>query len=288
MNGGDTPSTPAADAPRSPELGLSLDLGGIETNFHDVGTGAPVLLIHGSGPGVTAWANWRLVIPELSGRFRVVAPDMAGFGYTRTPADWTPGIDAWVGQAVALLDALKLERVALVGNSFGGSISLHLADRHPDRVSRIVLMGAVGVSFPITDGLEKVWGYEPSEAAMRELMRVFAYDQGLISSDLVQMRYRASIRDDVQERFARLFPAPRQRWLDALALPPERLARLNRPVLLVHGQQDQVIPFEASERLAALLPNARLHPVDRCGHWVQIEHTREFIDQVTAFLAAED
>src|SRR3546814_16770648 len=65
-----------------PEIGKSLVVDGSLTNYHDVGEGAPVLLIHGSGPGVTAWANWRLNIPELEKRFRVIAPDMFGFGYS--------------------------------------------------------------------------------------------------------------------------------------------------------------------------------------------------------------
>lgn len=269
---------------RSPEIGQSIDLNGLATNYHDVGSGEPVLLIHGSGPGVTAWANWRLVIPGLAGKARAIAPDMAGFGYTRTPRDWRATPANWVAQAVALLDALEIPRASIIGNSFGGAIGLHLADRHPDRVGKIVLMGAVGVSFPITDGLEKVWGYQPSEAGMRDLMRVFAYDHALITDDLVAMRYKASIRDDVQERFASLFPAPRQRWVETLALPEERLAKITHPTLLVHGREDRVIPFEASERLARILPNAALHPVERCGHWVQIEHTNEFLSVVDRFL----
>lgn len=268
----------------SPEIANSRPIGATLTNFHDVGTGTPVLLIHGSGPGVSAWANWRLVMPELSKRARVIAPDMAGFGYTvsHDPADTTQ--EGWVAQVTGLLDALELPSVSIIGNSFGGAIALHTAAAHPERVNKLVLMGAVGVSFPLSDGLDKVWGYEPSLDNMRELMRVFAYNQGLITDDLTEMRYRASIRADVQQRFAALFPAPRQRWVEALALPPERLRAITQPTLLVHGRQDQVIPFAVSERLAELLPNSRLHAVERCGHWVQIEHTQEFLREVEAFL----
>jgi len=269
---------------KSPEVASRVDLAGVETNYHDIGSGEPVVLIHGSGPGVSAWANWRLVIPELGKRARVIAPDMAGFGYTRTPDDWVATPAAWAEQVVRLLDALNVPKAAVIGNSFGGAIALHLARLHPDRVSKIVLMGAVGVSFPITEGLEKVWGYEPSEEAMRDLMRVFAFDHSLITDDLVAMRYRASIRDDVQQRFSSLFPAPRQRWVDALALPEGDLSRIVAPTLLIHGVDDLVIPFEASVRLSKILPNAVLHPVEKCGHWVQIEHTREFLSAVEDFL----
>jgi 2-hydroxymuconate-semialdehyde hydrolase len=83
-----------------------------------------VLLIHGSGPGVTAWANWRLVMPALAQSCRVIAPDMVGFGYTeRLPGD-VHTMEGWVAHAIGVLDALGIERTDLVGNSFGGAIAL--------------------------------------------------------------------------------------------------------------------------------------------------------------------
>ena len=81
---------------QNPEIGRRIRTGSFETNVHDVGSGAPVLLIHGSGPGVSAWANWRLVIPALAKARRVVAPDMVGFGYTDRPAGIEYGMDTWV------------------------------------------------------------------------------------------------------------------------------------------------------------------------------------------------
>ena len=190
----------------SPEVANSLQVGDCTINYHDRGQGEPILLIHGSGPGVTAWANWRGVIPALAEKARVIAPDMLGFGYTRCPMDRPLDPQAWVAQLVGLLDALDIPRVAVVGNSFGGAIALAFALRHPERVSRLVLMGSAGLSFQLTEGLDKVWGYQPSLQAMRELMQVFAWDHGIITDDLVRMRYEASIRDDVQSRFAQLFP----------------------------------------------------------------------------------
>ncbi len=269
------------------EVGKILNLGGIETNYHDQGSGDPVLLIHGSGPGVTAWANWRTVLPLLAQTHRAIAPDMAGFGYTRAPDDFPPTPEFWVAQVLHLLDALGLERVSVIGNSFGGAIALHLAHRHPGRVRRLLLMGSVGVSFPISAGLEKVWGYQPSLGAMRELLKIFAHDHSIITGDLVEMRYRASIRDNVQARFARLFPPPRQRGVDMLALSDADLAGISAPVALVHGRDDQVIPFAVSEALSRRLPTATLYPIDDCGHWVQIEKSERFLEIATRFLESE-
>ena len=136
----------------NPEIGKRVRTGAFESNVHDQGKGAPVLLIHGSGPGVSAWANWRLVLPALAEQRRVIAPDMVGFGYTDRPQGIEYGMPVWVQQAVDLMDALGVERADLVGNSFGAGLALALAIRAPQRVRRLVLMGAMGVSFPITPG----------------------------------------------------------------------------------------------------------------------------------------
>ncbi len=272
---------------KTPEIGRQLQLGDCTINFHDVGQGEPILLIHGSGPGVTAWANWRGVIPVLGQRARVIAPDMLGFGYTQCPADQPLDPAAWVRQLLDLLDALGLPQVHLVGNSFGGAIALALAHRQPERVRRLVLMGAVGVSFPISAGLDKVWGYQPSLQAMRELIGLFAFDQGIVTDDLVRMRYQASIRADVQQRFARLFPAPRQRGVDMLALTEQALRGIKHRTLILHGRDDRVIPLEVSERLLRLIPHADLHVFGGCGHWVQIEKADAFLRLVSDFLLGD-
>src|ERR1700761_5923921 len=114
-----------------PEIGTTVDAGGIKTNYLEAGSGSPVVLIHGSGPGVTAYANWRLVLPVLAERFRVLAPDMAGFGFSERPEKADYGVDLWTDQLVGFLDALGIEQAAVVGNSFGGAIALRLAARHP-------------------------------------------------------------------------------------------------------------------------------------------------------------
>ncbi len=272
----------------SPEIGRSLTVRGIKVNYHDRGNGPPVLLIHGSGPGVTAWANWRLTIPVLEEQCRVIAPDMAGFGYTDSPHEVTCSSVDWSNQLLGLLDAIDIETVSIVGNSFGGSIALEFAKRNPHRCDKLVLMGAVGTPFHITAGLESVWGYTPSHENMRELLKVFVANEDLVSEDLVEMRYRASIRPGVQERFARLFPAPRQRWVDALSQTPADLATIKQPILLIHGKQDKVIPFAASESLSTLLPNASLLPIDQCGHWVQIEQAEVFSQALLDFLTQSD
>ena len=280
----------------NPEIGKKVRTGAFESNVHDQGTSAPgqppVLFVHGSGPGVSAWANWRLVLPRLATQRRVVAPDMLGFGYTDRPQPADQAgvytMDAWVQQAVDLLDTLDIAQADLVGNSFGGALALALAIRHPQRVRRLVLMGSVGVRFPITPGLDAVWGYTPSFENMRGIMDVFAHDRRLVNDELAKLRYEASIRPGFQESFGAMFPAPRQRWVDALASPEAAIRALPHSTLVIHGRDDQVIPMSTSLTLAQWIPDAQLHLFGRCGHWTQIEHTERFVRLVGDFLAEAD
>lgn len=274
-----------SSTPSSPEIGRSLLAAGRLTNVHDLGSGAPVLLIHGSGPGVTAWANWRLVMPALAESRRVIAPDMAGFGYTERRPDDDYSMDNWVSHAVGVLDALGIERTDLVGNSFGGAIALALAIRHPERVRRLVLMGSVGVKFEITPALDAVWGYQPSLEAMRGLLDLFAYDRGLVNDDLALLRYEASVRPGFHESFAAMFPAPRQRWVDAMASAEADIRALPHQTLVIHGREDKVIPLLTSQTLSTWIPRAQLHVFGQCGHWTQIEHAGRFARLVTDFLS---
>ncbi len=270
----------------SPEIGVFIDAAGISTNVHDTVVdpgGGTVLLIHGSGPGVSAWANWRLTIPELARDFRVVAPDLTGFGCSDRQGS-AYNMAGWTAHALGVIDALGLDRVHVVGNSFGGSIALSLAIHHPGRVDRLGLMGAVGVPFDITPGLDAVWGYEPSVESMAELLRIFTATPAPGIDDLARLRYEASIRPGVHEAYASMFPAPRQRWVDAMAHADADIASIAAATMIIHGREDRVIPLAASLRLLELIPDAQLHVFGNCGHWTQIEHAEEFSRLLRDFL----
>jgi 2-hydroxymuconate-semialdehyde hydrolase len=100
------------------------------------------------------------------------------------------------------------------------------------------------------------------------------------------MRYQASLNPPVRDSWQAMFPAPRQRWVDDLALPGAELAGIRSPVLLVHGRDDHVVPWRSSSApLLDLLPDSRLHVLGGCGHWTMIEKTAEFLALVQPFLA---
>lgn len=269
----------------NPEIGLNVYVDGIGTNYIQAGSGDPLILIHGSGPGVTAYANWRGVIPDFAEQFACYAPDTLGFGYTDFPSDIHGfAMERWVAHLIGFMDALGIARAHFIGNSYGGALTLALAIRHPERVGRIVLMGAAGLEFELTDGLERVWGYQPSLDAMRDLMTTFAHDPELVKEEIVRSRYEASIRPGAQEAYASLFPEPRQRWLAALASDEADLRALPHHTLMVHGRDDVIVPLEQSIRFNQLIPNSELHVFGKCGHWTQIEKRDRFVELVMPFL----
>ena len=260
----------------NPEIVNSIKTGNYNTNYHDLGEGEVILFIHGSGPGVSAYANWRLAMPELAKDFRVIAPDMAGFGYTDRVDGTNYNMDVWVKQAIDLMDALDIKTFSLVGNSFGGALALALAIKYPERLNKIVLMGAMGIDFELTAGLDQAWGYTPSIENMKSLLDTFAYSRVLVTDELAKMRYEASIRSGFQESFSSMFPYPRQSSVSAMASNEEDIKKINKEVLIIHGRDDKVIPFENSIRLHSLITSSQLHSFGECGHWSQIEHKDRF------------
>ncbi len=122
---------------------------------------------------------------------------------------------------------------------------------------------------------------------MRRLLDLFAHDRSRVDDALARSRHEASVRPGVQEAYAAMFPAPRQRWVDALAADEAEVARLPHRTLVIHGREDRIIPRATSERLLELIPDAQLHVFGRCGHWTQLEHAGRFNRLVEDFLAEE-
>jgi len=114
---------------------------------------------------------------------------------------------------------------------------------------------------------------------------VFAYSRELVNDELAEVRYRASMQPGFQESFSAMFPAPRQRWVEALATPEDDIRALQHRALVIHGREDQVIPVDNSYRLSQLLPRGDLHVFAQCGHWSQIEKSTDFNRIVGDFLA---
>lgn len=263
----------------------TIDAGGVQTSYLEAGAGEPVVMLHGSGPGVSAMANWQHNIGALAQRFRVLAPDIVGFGATQRPDDVVYSLRTWTDQIWAFLDTLGIEKTAIVGNSLGGRIALQMATDCPDRITKMVLMGAPGVGMTLTDGLTALRAYEPSHDAMRDLLRnYFVVDPAMITDELVAIRYEASIADGAYDAYRAMFFDPRHTG-SQLGITEDEVRAIATPALLVHGREDRVVPMQVSVTMLGLLPNADLHVFSACGHWTQIERADEFSALVADYLA---
>ncbi|ADG05702.1 alpha/beta fold hydrolase [Kyrpidia tusciae] len=270
--------------PGSVQEGQYVDAGGVRTHFHVQGEGPRVVLIHGSGPGVSAWANWGRILPRLAARFRVYALDVVGFGKTERPEGIRYHLETWVEHVKNFMDAVDAVPALVVGNSMGGAVALRLAATHAEYVRGLVLMGSVGVPFRITEGLDAVWGYRARGIEeMERILDIFSFNKALLTPELAKLRYEASLEPESRSAYEQMFPEPRQRHVDAMVTPDDAVRKIDRPALVIHGREDRVIPVDNSYRLFHLLPNAELHVFGRCGHWTQIERREEFCELVESF-----
>jgi pimeloyl-ACP methyl ester carboxylesterase len=266
------------------EQGQFLDINGAATHYHDVGEGKVVLLLHGSGPGVSAWANWRHAIPALAGSARVLALDLVGYGATERPDTVRYSLRTWTDHVWNFLDELGIDKVSVIGNSLGGRIAMQMAEDNQDRLDRLVLMGAPGVGMTLTEGLKALRSYEPSFDAMSTLLKnYFAVDKSIITDDLVQIRYEASAAPGAHEAYRLMFFHPDHAGSE-LAVSEDQVRAITVPTLLVHGREDRVVPVDVAWNMIDLLPNGDLHVFSRCGHWTQIERADEFNRLVADFL----
>lgn len=267
-------------------VGASLEAAGHRTNYFDLGQGKPLFLLHGSGPGVSGWTNWKGVMPDLASAFRVIVPDIAGFGFTEFKEGTKYDIKLWVNHLVAIMDALEIPQASFVGNSFGGAVAVALALFDPKRVDKLVLLGTPAGEFEQTPGLRSAWEYEPSLENMEKTMRLFPYDQSIITPEMVQSRYEASARPGAQDALRKLIPKPNAEGPTRVkGFPEAAVAKIEAQTLVLHGREDKVVPVSCGQLLARAIPNADLHLFGRCGHWVQTERRADFLRLVSAFCA---
>lgn len=259
-------------------------------HYNEAGTSDQVVvLIHGSGPGATGWSNFNPNIGALAENFRVLAVDMPGWGDSspRPAAEYRhPEV------VVQLLDALGIDKAALVGNSMGGMIALAVAARNPERVSHLITMGP-GSGQPTlfdagdgpSEGLKILYaGYnDPTPETFAKVVDIMTFDTPQEVAEPLAKQRAAN---------AAAKPEHLKNWIDGSAGGPplrygaslEEIMSIKAPSLLIHGRDDRVVPFEHTLRLVRLIQNSRAYLINRCGHWAQLEHADEFNRAVTSFI----
>ncbi|MDO4723307.1 MAG: alpha/beta fold hydrolase [Comamonadaceae bacterium] len=265
----------------------SLDL---QVHYNDTGSGAEtVVMLHGSGPGASGWANFnRNVQPLADAGYRVILLDFPGWS-TSDPIVCTGSRSDLNASALkGLLDVLQLEKVHVIGNSMGAHSAVAFALSNPSRVGKLVLMGggtggaSQFVPMP-AEGIKLLQQLyrEPNIENLRRMMQVFVYDSSHLTDELFQARLDNMLaRREHLENFVKSLQANARQFPDF----GPRLGEIQAPALIIWGRDDRFVPMDIGLRLLWGLGNARLHIFSQCGHWAQWEHADAFNRLVLDFL----
>ncbi|MFF3941497.1 alpha/beta fold hydrolase [Streptomyces phaeofaciens] len=289
-------TTPIAPPPVPPMRESLVDVAGRRIFVAETGDGPSVLLLHGGGPGASGVSNYSRNIAELAERYRVIVPDLPGYGRSTKGMNGTDPFGHLADGIRGLLDALGLGKAHLVGNSYGGACALRLALDTPDRVDRMVLMGPGGIgttrALP-TPGLSSLLDYYagdgPSRPKLERFIRTYlVFNAADVPDSVIDARYEASIDPEVIAAPPLRRPsgpnALRTLWKMDLTRD-ERLARLPVPTLVLWGAADKVNRPSGGRMLAARMPDCDLYEVANTGHWVQFERAALFNRLCADFLA---
>lgn len=263
-----------------------LTLQGLSLHFHDEAPSSatgklPIVFLHGSGPGASGYSNFKGNYPAFVAHgHRVIVPDLPGYGLSAKPADAQYVLDYFVAALRSLLLSLDVRRCIVVGNSLGGAIAIKYALDYPQDVARLVLMAPGGVEERETyfqmEGIQRMValfaGRQLNAVTMRELMSLLVHDPVHITDALIAERLPIC---DTQP------PAV----LATMRVPnmTERLQELACPVLAFWGTGDRFNPVSGANKLLDHCPDARCLLVNRCGHWVMVEHRDMFNRECVAF-----
>jgi 4,5:9,10-diseco-3-hydroxy-5,9,17-trioxoandrosta-1(10),2-diene-4-oate hydrolase len=263
--------------------------------FAEAGSGPVVVMLHGGGPGASGVSNYSRNIDALARDFRVIVPDMPGYGRSAKGVDQHDPFGYLADMIRGLLDELDIETAHLTGNSYGGAAALRLALDSPARVGKLVLMGPGGIGttrgLP-TAGLKSLLSYYggagPSRGKLETFIRTYlVFDGASVPDELIDLRYEASIDPEViADPPLRRPSGPRTLWRMDLTRD-RRLRHLQIPTLVLWGRDDKVNRPAGGPMLLNLMPNAELVMTSHTGHWMQWERAELFNRLVTEFLGSD-
>ncbi len=263
-----------------------VDAGGIRTHYLDEGEGRPLVLVHGGGAGADGRANFADTMDFYAKHFRVIVPDMVGFGLTDQPdpESFEYSQQARTRHMVAFLEALDLTSVLIVGNSMGGTTAMGVAVDRPDLVAKLCLMsGAANVTAEDMarnrQNTGSLTAYDDTLEGMRRLIATLTYRFDP-PDEFVQYRYEMSIRPAAKAAYRSTMA-----WAarNGLYFPEEAFRSLPMPTLVIAGRNDTMVPLERNFEMISIIPDCRGYIMSQCGHWCMAEHPREFCEVTTAF-----
>ncbi|MBV2132189.1 alpha/beta fold hydrolase [Pseudomonas sp. MAP12] len=265
-------------------------VGDLRLHYNDIGEGEVVIMLHGSGAGATGWANFhRNVDAFVAAGYRVILLDCPGFGKSDPILTAEPRFVVNARYTKGLMDALDIDKAHLVGNSMGGGSALAFAVEFPERLNKLILMGAGGVGktslftpLPM-EGIKLLFQVyrEPTLDNLKKMLNVFVYDASALTEELVQLRLNSILANPLHlENFLKSVELSQFNFGDFSANLPD----IRHQTLITWGRDDRFVPIDWSLKLLNGIPNSRLHVFSQCGHWAQWEHAEAFNRLVIDFL----
>ncbi|MGF0318845.1 alpha/beta fold hydrolase [Nocardia fluminea] len=265
--------------------------------YHEAGEGPPLLLLHGSGPGVTGWRNFRGNLAVFAQRFRCLVLEFPGFGVS-DDFGGHPMVTA-LDAVVRFVDALGLDSVDIIGNSMGGGVALNYAIAHPERVGKLVTIGGIGrnlFSPGPGEGIKLLQEFteEPTRERLIQWLHSMVYDPAMVTEELIEERWiqatDPATLDSARRMYSKAAFAMMVRAMEASDAPPPwaMLHKVAAPTLITWGRDDRVSPLDMALIPMRTIPRAELHVFPHCGHWAMIERKDEFESAVLAFLTRKD
>lgn len=270
-----------------------LTVHGYRRAFRISGSGPALLLLHGLGCDSSTWVD---VIPALSKHFTVIAPDLLGHGESDKPnADYSLG--GYANGMRDLLTVLGIDKVTVVGHSFGGGVAMQFAYQFPDRTERVILVSTGGLGKEVTPlirfltvpGSGAVLAaatFKPWRPIVAGALRTLAKSPLSATRDLDEVaRIYESLGDPAQRTAVQRVTSHVLNWRGQFVTMTDRsyLARL-MPVLVVWGRDDMVIP-SAHADMAPTHEMSDVHVFEDSGHFPHKDHPKEFVRIVTKFIA---
>jgi 2-hydroxymuconate-semialdehyde hydrolase len=255
------------------------DIEGYDVHYWEGGSGFPVLMLHGVGPGTSIMGNFEPAMAPLAESYHLFATDLIGFGDSARKTD-APyfDVDLWVRQGLAMLDRMPDGPCGVAGHSMGGAIAMKIAAAS-DRVTHVLTSSTAGTSYPLTAALEAFWSLPADRAELRAAMENMMFDPAAVTDGMIEGRWDLLAQDGYADYFGTMFGGERQRYVDAGLVSDAELAALTaKKISLIHGTDDKPCPADlTSVKLAERLPHATLELIDDCGHNLPREYTDRYL-----------
>ncbi|EGD53407.1 alpha/beta fold hydrolase [Gordonia neofelifaecis] len=261
--------------------------------YHEYGDGPPLVLLHGSGPGVSGWRNYRGNLGLFGQHFRCLVLEFPGFGVSD---DWGghPMVTA-LSAMEAFVDGLGLDTFDVIGNSMGGGVGIGYDLAHPGRIRRLVTIGGIGrniFSPGPGEGIKLLQEFteNPTRESLVQWLHSMVYNPAVVTDELIEERWALGTDPGALESARRMYGkaafAAMIKGMEASDVPPQwaQMHKVKAKTLLTWGRDDRVSPLDMALIPMRVIPNAELHVFPNCGHWAMIEAKADFERTVLGFL----